>query len=264
MELWKRRVVVSVGNHTFGEPLKIEFDIAFSETPDTDIGSIRIWNLSKNTLNTLKSGMTLRITAGYQETYGNIFNGEVVDILTTWQGVDKITEFVLADSTKQYRSSKLTKSFAPNTTSDEILLYLIAKAGLGIGEFNPVKTVNFPNGITINEGVQSAIKKMIIQSQSKYYVKGGMAYVRNPSKGDMRGFVVSKETGLIDMPELSVKEIKEKEYKGYKIKMLLNHEVTTDSIVQIKSRTANGLFRVSSGAHESSNDFLTTAEVYPI
>lgn len=264
MQLFKRQTFVEYEGKTFGDPLTIEFDVNFSEEPETDTGSVKIYNLSKNTLSQIKSGKNIRISAGYESTRGNIFNGQAIDITTTWSGVDKVTEFILGDSTSKYRNDKVTRSFAPGSTSDDILMYLITKAGLGIGDFSPVKTIQFPNGFTINERLQTAIKKMVAQTQSKYYIKGMLAYVRATNKGDVRGFTLNKDTGLLDIPEEFVKEIGEKEYKGYKVKMLLNHQISVDSIIIIQSKTANGTFRVSSGSHESSSDYITTAEVYPI
>ena len=265
--LWKRKIVISGAGGVITNPLRIEVDVTFSEVPETDIGTIKVYNLSDSTISAIEAAKTIRISAGYESDYGNIFNGEVVKATTSWSGNDKITEFELADSNKKYREERVTKSFAPGTTSDEVLMYLIAKAGLGVAEFAPVKTITYRNGVTVTGKVQDSIKKTIVETDSKYYVKANMAYVRNPKKGDMRGFMLNKESGLIDTPEQFVKTEGEKEVVGYKIKSLINHQITTDSIIFVQSRAVSGMFRVSSGKHSGNNidgQLLTEMEVYPI
>ena len=265
--LWKRKIALSVGGKVITNPLRIEIDVTFSEVPETDIGKVTVYNLQDGTINAISAAKTMRISAGYESDYGNIFNGEVINATTKWSGNDKVTEFELADSNKKYREERVTKSFAPGTTSDEVLMYLIGKVGLGIGEFSPVKTINYPNGITITGRAQDSIKKIINETESKYYIKGNTAYVRNPKKGDMQGFVLNKNSGLVDTPERFTKTEGDDEVVGYKIKSLINHQITTDSIIFVESREVSGMFRVSEGTHSGSNidgQLLTEMEVYPI
>ena len=265
--LWKRKIALSVGGKVITNPLRIEIDVTFSEVPETDIGKVTVYNLQDSTINAISAAKTMRISAGYESDYGNIFNGEVIKATTSWSGNDKITEFELADSNKKYREERVTKSFAPGTTSDEVLMYLIAKAGLGVAEFAPVKTITYRNGVTVTGKVQDSIKKTIAETDSKYYVKANMAYVRNPKKGDMQGFVLNENTGLVDTPERFEKTEGDKEVVGYKIKSLINHQITTDSIIFAESRAVSGMFRVSEGTHSGNNidgQLLTEMEVYPI
>ncbi|MFA1738002.1 hypothetical protein [Lysinibacillus fusiformis] len=121
-------------------------------------------------------------------------------------------------------------------------------------------------------------------------------YVRDQSKGDKLGLDISKETGLIDQPEEIEEEVKtenkaekkkgkneksdkksdgkkpvskpvKKKLKGYKIKLLLNHKITTDVIIKLTSRKVSGVFRVSKGEHKgdtSGTEYYTECEVVPV
>lgn len=267
MTLFKRRVYVEYDGVTLPSILTTEFDINFSEKPDVDTGNIKIYNLSKSTVNRLKKGKNIRISAGYEGDYGNIFYGEILNHHTSWQGVDKVTEITLGDSNINYRKLKYSKSFAPNTDNDEVIRHLVTRAGLGIGDFQTVKNRVYKNGLVVSGPIQNSIKKHIAISGSKSYIKKGRIYIRPQTKGNRTGFELNKDTGLVDIPEPIETEIDEKIYKGFNVTSLLNHQLEVDSIILIKSKTANGYFRVSNGTHQGSNqdgDFYTTMEVYPI
>jgi len=247
--------------------LTTEFTVNFSEEPETYSGEVTIYNLSKSTVRRIKKGSIIRISAGYEQDYGNIFYGQVLLANTYWDGVDKKTEITLGDSSTDYRRLYYSRSFAPNITNDEVIRHLLTRAGLGIGDINTVKNITYPNGLLLQGRLQNLIAQRVNISGSKFYVNKMRAYVRPRNKGNQIGFSLSKDTGLVEIPEEIEKEIDEKVYRGYSVKCLLNHQINVDNIIQIKSKTANGYFRVSSGTHDGSNkdnDYYTTMEVYPI
>ena len=67
--------------------------------------------------------------------------------------------------------------------------------------------------------------------------------------------MLSGSTGMIGSPEKT--EIEKKE--GWKVKSLLNYQITTDTLIQIESKTVKGMFRVVKGRHTS--DWVTEMEV---
>lgn len=267
MKLWNRKVDISVGGVTVPRELTVNFSVNFSEDPNVDNGEVSIYNLSKSKVNQISKDSTISISAGYDGDYGNIFFGQVLDVGTTWDGVDKVTKIMLGDVTTDYRRLEYSKSFAPGTTNDEILLQLISRAGLGIGEFDTVKNPVYPNGLLLQGNIQNLIKRCVSVSESRFYINKTRVYIKPYNEGRVTGFLLDKDSGLIDSPEATEKEIDGEVYKGFNVRCLLNHQINVDNIVEIKSKTANGMFRVSSGTHEggnNENEFYTTMEVYPI
>lgn len=266
-KLWKRRLHVEINGRTIPSDLTVEFKINFSEKPDVDTGDIKIYNLSKQTVRSIKEGSVIRVSAGYMTTYGNIFYGQVLSATTSWSGPDKITEITLGDVNQDYRKMRYSKSFAPGITNDEVIAHLITRSGLGIGDLDTVKNPVYKNGLQVNGRIYDSIQKYARVSGSKFYINNMRAYVRPRNKSNGVGFLLNKDTGLVDIPEPIETEIDEVVYNGYKIKSLLNHNIGVDNVVRIESKTANGEFRVSSGAHEGGNNensYYTTMEVYPV
>lgn len=267
MELWKRRVHVEIDGKTIPRDLTVEFSINFSEEPDIDTGDITIYNLSKHTIRAMRVGSVVRLSAGYESTYGNIFYGKVLFVNTYWDGADKVTEITLGDTNEDYRKMKYGKSFSPGTTNDEIIAHLITRSGLGIGDLDTTKNPVHKNGLRVSGRLYDSIKKYVNLSNSKFYIKNMRAYVRPRGKANQMTWLLNKDTGLIDKPEPIETEVDEVVYHGYKIKSLLNHNIDVDNVIRLESSVASGEFRVSSGAHEGNNnegDYYTTMEVYPV
>ena len=67
---------------------------------------------------------------------------------------------------------------------------------------------------------------------------------------------------MIGSPEPYEEEITAEDFKetikGYNITMLLQHRITTASIINLSSKIAKGKFRVRSGTHSFSPDECTT------
>lgn len=269
MDLFNRVVKVRVSGKTLGEPLTIYFDIPFDDSEEVNTGTIKIYNLSDPTISSIKNNIPITLSAGYQDEYGSIFQGVVKEPETTWSGVDKVTEIVCAEEHRNYLNKKVVKTFAPSTPSSTVLKYLIGEAGLGIGDLSPVTDFVYRSGKTLKGDVSTLIKSIVKDTKSKMHISRGKIYIRDPKVGDATGFVVNKESGLVDVPEKIESEEESKANgekntrSGWKIKMLLNHRITVDSIIVLQSKVVSGTFRVVKGRHYSEGDsFYTEAEVY--
>ena len=71
---------------------------------------------------------------------------------------------------------------------------------------------------------------------------------------------------MIDYPEEFEEEITAEDYtdiiRGYKLKMILQHRITTGAIIAINSANVSGSFRVRSGKHIfNESESITELEV---
>lgn len=110
-----------------------------------------------------------------------------------------------------------------------------------------------------------SIKKYAQVCGVSTYVNKGKIYVRSLKEGDNIKFTVEPATGLLSVEEFEEEVTAEKykdKIKGYKLSMLLQHRITTASIIKLHSRDVNGTFRVRSGEHTfDGTDMLTEIEV---
>lgn len=269
MDLFRREIRVEAGGKSIEPPLTIYFDSEFDDTEKINTTTIKVYNLSESTISEIKNDSAALLSAGYETDMGTIFEGIVKDTHTYWQGVDKITEIECVDQHGLYLKRKVVKTFAPGTNASVVLKFLIGEAGLGIGDFDPPKDFVYRNGKTLNGIANVLLKTVVKDTNAKMHIHRGKIYIRDTSKGDQTGFVVNKDSGLIDHPEKIESEEASKEDKkknariGWKVKMLLNHRVTVDSIIVLQSKVVSGTFRVTKGRHYcDGNSFYTEVECF--
>lgn len=269
MDLFGRKIRLEAGGKLLEPPLTIYFDSEFDDSEKINTTKIKVYNLSNKTISGIKQNSAVLLSAGYGNDVGVIFEGVVKNPQTTWSGVNKVTEIEGVDRHGVYLTKKVNKTFAPGTDSDTILRYLVQEAGLGIGDLSPVINFVYRKGKTLKGNVSTLIKAIVKDTKSKMHINRGKIYIRDAKKGDNTGFVVNKDTGLIDVPEKIESEETDKKTKkktvrtGWKVKMLLNHRITVDSIIVLQSKVITGTFRVAKGRHYSEgSSFYTEVEVY--
>ncbi|OXS74921.1 hypothetical protein B1B04_08515 [Lysinibacillus sp. KCTC 33748] len=292
--LYMRKTKLIVGDREITDPLTIKFSVPFGDNDKVDTIDIQVYNLKDETIKSISVNKAVILSAGYVDDNGVIFSGVLKKKETKWEGLDKITTFKCIDCTLDYTQGVIKRTYARNTPASVILRDLARDAGLAIGDIDLPTDFIYRSGKALNGKIKFLVSEIAKDCKAKLHINKGRMYVRDRAKGDKVGLDISKETGLIDAPEEIEEEVKEekkvketketketkdekksksksenpqKKIKGYKIKMLLNHKITTDVIIKLKSRNVNGVFRVSKGEHKgdtSGTEYYTECEVVPV
>lgn len=269
--LWMRKYEFLAGGVGIREPITVKFAIPFSDTSDTNGTTIKVYNLKDSTIKGIQINTLALLQAGYVNDYGNIFNGYLKSLSTEWEGVDKVTSFVCVDAPAAYLKGTYKKTYSKGTKASVIIRDIASFAGLKIGDINlPVDFV-YRSGKSLKGKPQTLLTGIAKDCKAKFHITKNALYMRAKNAGTNIGLVISKETGLLDHPEMIENEVtsdkKQVTRKGYKLKMLLNPRVDTDVIIKLTSKTVSGTFRVEKGEHKgdtSGNEWFTECEVYPI
>jgi hypothetical protein len=191
--------------------------------------------------------------------------GFAKDVKTEWQEVDRVTTITVIDGTDSWFNMTFKKTFNKGVSAKTILTAMLAETGLRIGAFNLPKNYVYRSGKTINGKLSDAIKAIAKDCGAKAHVNRGKIFIRPSDEGDTVGFLLNADSGLVSSPTPIEKDVNGKKKQGWNVTCLLNHRITTDALIQLSSRTANGTYRVESGKHVSNGaDFLTQMEVYPV
>ena len=259
---WIRQANVIVGGKRFdSDALDMEFDIPFDDDEEPDIATVRIYNLSDNSINTITKAQRFIVNAGYQGDVGTIFMGTLQNAVTRWLGIDKVTEFTVGDGAQEWLTTEVSESYAENIRASAILRDLTGRFGLELGRLQLVNDLVYPKGRCIDAMLKDAITQIVLECESTFKISRGKIFIMPYNQGLVTGFVLNSDTGLIGSPEPFERKEMGETIKGFKIKMLLNHRITVDSILQVQSRTANGTYRVHKGRHTSNVDYITEVEV---
>lgn len=291
-----RKTTFFVGGREITDPLTIKFSVPFGDNDKVDTIDIQVYNLKDETINSISINQVAILSAGYVDDNGVIFSGTLKKKETKWEGLDKITTFKCIDCTLDYTQGVVKRTYGRNTPASLILRELARDAGLAIGDIDLPVDFIYRSGKALNGKIKFLVSEIAKDCKAKLHINKGRMYVRNQAKGDKLGLEISKETGLIDEPEEIEEEVKtenkaekkqekneksdkksdgkkpvskpvKKKLKGYKIKMLLNHKITTDVIIKLTSRKVSGVFRVSKGEHKgdtSGTEYYTEVEVVPV
>ncbi len=264
MKYWIREVYLKAGDKEFKrEEFTIDFNVPFSTSKDPDISEIQIYNLTNSTISSIRSKAYVILNAGYKGDTGNILSGKIENIETHWEGVNKITYIKVSDGGIEWRKSTIQKTYQKGSTAKYIMQDLAGVLGYEIGEISPNKDIVYKLGKSISGSVERALKQLVKDTDSKMYVNKGRLFIRSNNKGTVTGFVLDNDHGLIGSPERQEEEDENgKKIIKYKVKSLLNHKISADSLIQIKSKSINGNYRVESGTHNG-DSFITEMIVVP-
>lgn len=263
-KFWKRKAELLVtGKKYILDDLEIDFKVEFDDDPEANVSEINIYNLSDGSISTIKKGTNIILNAGYDGDTGTILMGKVEKSETTWEGVDKRTNIIVSEGSDTWMKAFVSKTYALGITASAILRDLSAHFGIELGDFRLTKDYTYVKGKSVSGPLQTVMKDIVKDTESKFHVSKGKILIRPKEAGDKTGFLLSSDTGLLESPTPFEEEVDEKIIKGYRVKMLLNHRITVDSILQIESRTAKGMFKVWKGVHYG-DEFITEVQVVAV
>lgn len=286
-QLYMRNVEVIAGPRKFtSDQFNINFDVPFDDGADVNVADIEIYNLSGSTIAAIQGKYNIIVNAGYQNDIGAVFKGTAQIIQTDWSGVDKITNIMAIDANDDWMNKEIDITFKEGSTGYQVIDKLWPLTGILLKTCNLPLNMVYTGGKTIQGKIGKAIIEVATDCNAKVHVNKGLLYIRPKAEGDTIAFLLDKEHGLIGSPTPIEQEEKYNvpenvkqsdgkykwEYvkkssirKGYKITSLLNSNFTTDTVLKVASKTANGLFRIEKGKHTcNGSSFYTEMEVYPV
>lgn len=260
--LFKRSIIIQTGKVTINaDDLDMEFDVEFDDDTETNESEITVYNLSDTTIQNIKKGEKLTLTAGYKEDTGIILSGFISQVKTSFDDLDKVTIIKVVDSAGGAEREIKDLAFAKGVSASKVLRKLIEMTKLPLAVFSIQRDFVYKDGLTINDGLMETIKKQAQVCGVSAYVNKGQVYVQPLSKGEDVNFSLTVDTGLISLSEFEEEITAEKftdAVKGYEITMLLQHRISTGSILNIQSKNVSGRYRVREGQHTyDGSDFLT-------
>ena len=261
------KITVECGNLTIqNDKLDIEFDVPFDDDLEKNEAQIIVYNLSKDNIARIKRNQEISIKCGYGNDTGIIFSGRVSKAITKYKGQDKQTTIYALDSQSLDEVNVESLAFAAGSKASSILKSLAGKLSIPLAVFKTKRDHTYKDKVTVDGNILPEIKKYAEVCGVSAYINKGKLYIRHIKDGDNIGFTVQESSGLIGSPEEFEEEITAEDYKdtvrGYNIKMLLQHRITTASIITLKSREVSGQFRVIQGTHSyNGTDFITDIKV---
>lgn len=260
MTTFGRVTEVTIAGMVFkSPPLTIQFEAPFGAGVSADVTNVRIFNLSDETTAKIELGDPVVIRAGYEGDVGTVAVGTVEDATTKWEGIDKVTTLLVGDGTAEWLTARINRTWREGVKASEVARDIIGLLGLSIGRIQLPDDVTYPRGRSFSMPAKEALEGIAEDCGARLHVTRQAVYLVPPDHREEVGVVLTADTGLLDSPE-PVSDAP----GAYRIRTLLQHRITTDAMVEIRSRTANGEFRVEQGLHRGGNEHVTIATVVPV
>lgn len=283
-----KKVTFDAGNYTATyssegeEGLEIRFEVPFDDDSKPNESKVEIYNLSDDSVARIKRGIFCTVQAGYRGDVGVIASGVVSRALTSSVGVNKITTVYIlegedysrikvtektADPAEKYTSGakkgqskeqKLQISFKADTRADIIINKLVSVLGIKLASAPKlVRNKIYKKGYVVTGLILNNLEEIVKDCGSIIYYRRGRLVIRPLKEGFDERFTLEESTGLLGSPE----PFENDGDSGYTVKCLLQHRITVASVIELKSKTANGRYRARKGKHVATgSDFYTEVE----
>lgn len=255
---WMRRAEILVaGKSITYPPLRIDFRVDFDNKPEPNIGEVKVYNLSDDTIAQLKKGEPFILNAGYGNNLGTIIAGDIIKAVTEWEGVDKITHIKVGDGVNAWLTTTVSKTYKAGIKASQVIRDIIGGFGLEVGEIRLANDVTYRDGKVVYGKLQQILQQIVNDCQSKMTITNGVIMIRPPAAGTQTGFLLNSDTGLIGTPGYI-----DSDDADFSVECLLNHRITADSLIRIESKTASGDYLVIKGIHSGDDQrWVTQMEV---
>ncbi len=234
-----------------------EFRVEFDATDeDPALGTVEIYNLSRDRANGISKGQSLVLNAGYQEDIGTLLAGQIVDVASYKDGTERITEIEVVDATQDWLDKPVVKTYAPGTTSSQILQDLLNLSGLEVGRIDLPNDLVYVNGRSVSSTIARACRQMALDGGADLYINNGSAFVVPRDFSQDVGVMLDKDSGLVSVERV------DRDDAEWLVESLLNFRIRAGAQVLVRSPEVSGVFRVVRGTHLATDqEFLTQLEV---
>lgn len=251
--LFRRSVRLLVNVADLSE-LRIAFAIKKTLTKEPNTAEIRVWNLSAESRKAIaERHLPVTLSAGYAETIGVVFRGDLRFVSHERAGADWITKLACGDGEKVITESRISRSFGPGTPASQVLASVkTALAGLSAGNFDQALTGItgvFENGVALSGDAFAQAEKIARGRGFNLSIQDG-ALSLIPESGAEVGTatLLTPETGMVGAPEIASPEKPGAPVK-VKVKSLLQASLRPGRVVDLRSAAIAGLFRVDAVNH---------------
>lgn len=257
-------------------PLRISFSLEKAEVQSPNTGKISVWNLSPQHLAILnQKDCVVSLKAGYGNALALVFVGTVTDVVTETDAADTQTAIEALDGRKELRDSYTTLSYLSSVSSKKVIEDAALAMGVPVVFSEQARFIDLPDYSFVGQAKES-LDRVCGTNQLVWSLQNGILQISRPNEPvNMRVFLLSPESGLIDKPKRLTKGEKNsgnatenstqnKAQMGWEITYLLNGAIGVNDYIRLESKCVRGNFRVSKIKIDGDNfggDWLCTAEV---
>ena len=249
---WRHHVAATVAGLEITDP-KIAFRIkreADSTPPD---GYIEIHNLNTDTERQIyERGDSVILRAGYGTELGLIFDGAVQRVERERINLARITRLKITGKVNEKlavtsRTGTTIRSYLGQTTVRQVVTDIVSDMGLTLGPVDLIPADAMLNNFHWAARSGPALSAAIRELGLTWYELDGTIRFNAPGtrQPDASNVQIDPENGLLESPVITD--------EGARVRSLLNPNMVLGDIVQLRSETLSGQFKIITIQHSGDN-----------
>lgn len=199
---------------------RIVFNVKKSDSQTPNSAQIRIYNLTQDTANKIRSEyQNVILQAGYESNYGVIFSGNIKQLLFGREnGTDSFVDLSCGDGDKAYNYAIVNTTLSAGSNVNqhiEACLGSMSSSNISKGYLPDLSTSSLPRGKVLFGMSRDYLRKASESTETSWSIQDGkLQFVKLTEVLPNQAVVLTSKTGLIGTPEQT--------NDGIKVKCLLN------------------------------------------
>ena len=228
--------------------------------PEPDTGDVTLYNLSPDTINSLRAGVPITIRAGYGSDIGNIFTGTIEEVSSRRGIPDTETRLLVVDGSSRYLRYPIHTLFSGWRSGRRIIYDGLSWAKTP-AIFHPDCADKMYRDYSLSGTMSSETRPLLADIGATGHIYDGKMYI-HPIKTPVFGTVIiGAKNGVLEQP-LPIKDAETGE-RGYSVKTLLFHQLRPGGSIDLTIRDVTGKFIIRKITYRvSDTDFVCDMEVY--
>jgi hypothetical protein len=258
--------------------LRIQFRVEKSIRQEPSTLDLRVFNFSAaHRAGMQKKGAKVILEAGYADGLEIVFSGDartvdhVRDSTPEW-----VTHIQCGDGERAYLYSRINQSFGPGTSVKQILSAMAQAMGVDLG--NSASKISaaqlrgglaqFQHGYVASGKTAAEFSRLLKTAGLTWSIQDGALQVLagDADYANTTVPLISQGSGMVGSPDHGTPD-KKGQASILKVKSFLQPSIRPGMRVQIKSNTANGLYRVEKLSHQGDSagpEWYTILETRPL
>ena len=251
MRQFGRMLQLKIGNQNESiiiDHLRVTFSIKKTLSSNPNAAEISIYNLNDSNRNLIatKQYHLLELSVCYKDDMLRlIFCGDIINVENKLNDKDIITVLRCGDGYKAFTEKTIIKTVAKGQTDNDLLNEAANSFGIQKGSINLPNDRVLPRGKVMMCDTREVMHEIAINQDADWFIQDGQLFVIPKNKGlaNNEGWVISRTTGMIGIPQKNNEEVE--------VKTLCNPHYKVGSLVRIESRVSecNGDYKIKSIEH---------------
>ena len=251
MRQFGRMLQLKIGNQNESiiiDHLRVTFSIKKTLSSNPNAAEISIYNLNDSNRNLIatKQYHLLELSVCYKDDMLRlIFCGDIINVENKLNDKDIITVLRCGDGYKAFTEKTIIKTVAKGQTDNDLLNEAANSFGIQKGSVNLPNDRVLPRGKVMMCDTREVMHEIAINQNADWFIQDGQLFIIPKNKGlaNNQGWVISRTTGMIGIPQKNNEEVE--------VKTLCNPHYKVGSIVRIESRVSecNGDYKIKSIEH---------------